>query len=369
MIKPREKNAKVLYLPSTPLNLLVSVAHALAHAPFQSSQLVLIDQKNIQDNIYFNVLHEWKNSPFKKVLITSGSANGYQKIAERKANFKTLEGFVRDFPASAIAVGSDRRVEFQYLMHLRTLNSKNVEGWYLDDGLYSYAGRPSKWFKDWVNSALKKLSYGFWWQEPKTVGTSDWIKQAWLFSPERAVALIQNKPCHRILTEWFLTPRISEFVNLVLMEFGVSSQAGSQLSFIDVFILIPHPNNILKMDGYLERLERFLEKASQLGKKVAVKYHPRSNSFDDFKLEKRYGVIILPNNLAFEFILPILDSNTIILGDVSTVLMTAKWLRPDITSLAVLNEEDIFARRFKEIIDTLGISIIPSFDAVFNLSK
>lgn len=367
---PQEKNAKVLYLPSTPLNVLVSVAHAVANAPFQNSQLVLIDQKNTQDNIYFDVLQKWKNSPFEKILLTSGSAKGYKKIAERKANFTKLGEFVEDFPASVIAVGSDRRIEFQYLMHLRTSSSKNVvEGWYLDDGLYSYAGRPSKWFKDLVSSALRKVSYGFWWKEPKTVGASDWINQAWLFSPENTVEPIQNKVCHQILTEWFLTPDASEFVNLVLDKFGVDVQMRMQLESTDLFILISHPNNILKMDGYLQRLELFLEEAVQLGKKVAVKYHPRSNGPDYLGLEKRYGALVLPNNLAFEFMMPLLDSDTIILGDVSTVLMTAKWLRPDIASYAVLNEDDDYASQFRGIMEKLQIPLISKFEDCIKQSE
>lgn len=365
-----ETQTKVLYMPSTPLNLLISVVHAITHAHVQRSQLVLIDQKNTDNNIYFTVLQNWKNSPFEKVFLTSGKAKGFQKIVERKTNFKMLAKIVKDFPAEAIAVGSDRRIEFQYLMHLRVSNSKSpIEGWYLDDGLYSYSGRSSLWFKDLVNSAIKKISYGFWWKEPKTVGASAWINQAWLFSPENTIQSIKKKACHQVFTEWFLRHETSEFVNLVLDDFGLNTQIRAQLKSSTFVILIPHPNNILKMDGYIQRLESFLAKAMELGKKVTVKYHPRSKGPDYLNLKQRYGTLVLPNDLAFEFMMPLLDSDTIILGDISSVLMTAKWLRPDITTIAVLNEEDSFIQKFKGVIEKLNIPIIPYFKAAFKFLK
>lgn len=363
------KNRKVLYLPSTPLNLLVSVAHAVAYSSEQTAQLVLIDQKNKDENIYFQALKSWSNSPFQHVELTLGLAKGKDKLNERKANFLTLADQLKAFPADAIAVGSDRRVEFQYLMHLRSRSSNTIEGWYLDDGLYSYAGRPSKWFKDIINSYLKKVAYGFWWQEPKTVGASKWINQAWLFSPDNAVLEVKDKICHRIPSEWFLNKGITEFLELVLRDYGVDDEVQVQLNNLDLFVLIPHPHNILKMNDYVARLECFLQKVKERGLIVAVKYHPRSKGHDFLNLIARYGVLVLPSSLAFEFVLPKLSQNSIILGGVSTVLMTAKWLRPDIKTFAILNENDHFALQFEETIKRLGISIVPEFETVFQFTK
>jgi len=365
----RSTKRKVLYLPSTPLNLLVSIAHAVAYSSEQTAQLILIDQKDSEDNIYLKALKSWSASPFERIDLTLGQGKGRKKLQERKSNFAKLSGLIKDFPADAIAVGSDRRVEFQYLMHLRTLSTNEVEGWYLDDGLYSYAGRPYKWTKDQVNSLLKKIVYGCWWKEPKTVGASEWVKQAWLFSPENAVELIQNKTCHAISSEWFVAPNVSEFVSLVVEQFGLDSQIRKQLKSIDLFILIPHPNNILKMDGYVGRLEIFLKKTQQLGLKVAVKYHPRSKGPDFLRLKERYDTLLLPNDLAFEFVMPLLGLGAIILGSVSTVLMTAKWLRADVASLAVLDKNDPFAQQFRGIIEQLGVTIVSEFDAVFERIK
>ncbi|RUM92233.1 MAG: hypothetical protein DSZ27_03400 [Thiomicrospira sp.] len=352
-------------MPSTPLNLLVSAAHAAFHASEQKSQLVFIDQKNIQENVYFNALKCWQSSPFEQVALTSGSARGKHKLTERKANFVKLADLIESFPADAIAVGNDRRVEFQYLMHLRGIASSEVEGWYLDDGLYSYSGRPYKWFKDAVNSVLKKISYGFWWQEPKTVGASKWIKQAWLFSPDKAIRELQKKQMHAINSKWFEIPSIRLFSGQVLANFGLNEYEQNNLKFVDLFLLIPHPNNIKKMDGYEYRVNAFLAQAKKSRLNVAIKYHPRSKGKDDLNLSERYDAHILPKDMAFEFILPLIDSNAIIVGDVSTVLLSVKWLRPDLEAVAVLVEHDEFAQNFKEILDGFGILILNNFTSVY----
>lgn len=363
-MKSLRNNHKVLYLPSTPLNLLLSVAHAVTYRSEQVAQLVLIDQKSNHDNIYFKVLQSWINSPFQKVDLTLGAAKGKDKLKERKASFLKLAGLIERFPADAVAVGSDRRVEFQYVMHMLTKSSNQVEGWYLDDGLYSYAGRPCKWFKDWINGFLKKLVYGFWWQEPKTVGSSVWIEQAWLFRPDDAVTELQSKQMHAIEPEWFTHKDIRQFSEQVCSAYGLTQELLTSLQSADLFLLIPHPNNIKKMQGYEERIHQFLIQMQGLGVRIAAKYHPRTEQADLLGLEQRYQAVLIPSGLAFEFVLPFLKSEALVIGDVGTALLTAQWLRPDLKVSAVLDENDGFQSRFITIYNQLGVNIVTGFEDV-----
>ncbi|MBN2689536.1 MAG: hypothetical protein JXR42_02890 [Gammaproteobacteria bacterium] len=359
------KKTRVLYLPSTPLNLLVSVAHATAYNNEQDAQLVLIDQKSLNKNPYFSALKEWGESPFEQVDILPGKAKGLHKLAERKVNFSKLVNIAQSFKPNVIAVGSDRRVEFQFLMQYCRHKIGQVSGWYMDDGLYSYAGRPYKRIKDNVNGVLKKLVYGLWWQEPPTIGASSWVEQAWLFSPIHAISALQQKKIALIKPEWFDQRQVANFSERVLLQFGLDQAVKESIQSVDLFLLIPHPNNIEKMTGYEKRIELFLTALSQLGLKVAIKYHPRSQGKDTLNLAERYGAYVLPNNLAFEFVLPLINRRAFIVGDVSTVLMTARWLRPDVTTLAVLAEHDEFAQRFKSIISSFEIPVLESFDDVY----
>lgn len=355
---------KVLYLPSTPLNILVAVAHASAFGEQQISKVVLIDQKSLNDNIYFNVLNNWQESPFESIDLTFGQAKGWHKITERKQSFAKLSELVKAFNPDVIAVGSDRRVEFQYAMYMGRLSHAAIEGWYLDDGLYSYAGRPYSYFKDVINSLLKKISYGFWWEEPKTVGASTWIDYAWLFQPAFAVAPLQAKQCQLIKPEWFVSHKVKQLSKAILSGFQVNDSILQTLQSVGVFLLIPHPNNIKKMPGYEKRIFEFLTFLQHQGVPVAVKYHPRTGQTDPLKLVKEYNALLLPSGLAFEFILPFLKRQSHVIGDVGTALLTAKWLRPDLRVTAVLAEEDRFQTKFKSIYKPLGLNMVTTYKKI-----
>ncbi len=352
---------KVLYLPSTPLNVLVSVAHASVFSEQQTSEIVLIDQKRLKNNLYYDALNAWKDTPFEKVSLTLGQAKGWRKIVERKRNFRELKCLFEGFQPDVIAVGSDRRVEFQYLMHLCQHTNPAVEGWYLDDGLYSYSGRPYKSIKDGVNSLLKKISYGFWWQEPKTVGASDWIKRVWLFQPKYAMTILQAKNCETLEPKWFTSAQIKNFSKVVASTCQMHALELQMLGTVGVFLLIPHPNNIKKMSGYEGRIFKFLDSLKQKGISVAVKYHPRTVQEDPLGFIEKYGALLLPSSLAFEYVLPFLKQGAYIIGDVGTALLTAQWLRPDLNVFAVLAENDAFQASFKNIYAQLDLRVVAEF--------
>ena len=351
-----------LYLPSTPLNVLLSVAHAAAHQSQQQASLLLIDQKNCFENPYVGCLREL--SFFDHVDCLPGILRGYRKLAERRQNFSYLTRFLDEFTPQRVVVGSDRRVEFQFVMQLLTQKGIDVEGIYLDDGLYSYAGKTYSWLKEPMNAFLKKIAYGSWWHEPKTVGASQWIDSCWVFRPDEVIDTLKSKSLYKIESEWFNLADVKSFGMAVCDAFGLDENALLVLQDMDLLILIPHPENIKKMRGYEVRLLRFLDSLKALQKKIAAKYHPRTESHDLLRLVEAYQVSLIPQGLAFEFVLPFLKKGSVIVGDVGTALLTAQWLRPDLKVFAVLAKGDVFQSRFNKIYHQLGIHITNDFDKV-----
>jgi len=348
----------VLYMPSTPLNLLISIAHALAFSDQQRSVLLMIDQQDLDDHPYLKSLQDWAESPFEYVEVMAGKSNGKNKLKERKANFIRLQQLVDEYDFDVVAVGSDRRIEFQYVMHLlKQKQDKSVEGWYLDDGLYSYAGKPSRWYKDLENMLAKKLTYGFWWQEPSTVGASDWITKAWLFDVEKAIPELKNKTTVKIESRWFSHPAIKTFQTLLFVRYGLSEDKLAELEKAELCILIPHPNNIDKIPDYRERLEKLLTSSSRSNRKVVAKYHPRTQESDPLSLIEKFGVQLIPSSIAFEFVLMLFDNKILLVGDVGTSLLTAKWLRPEIKSIAVLNVDSVFESQMASLMKQHGIRV------------
>ena len=327
----------VLYLPSTPLNILVCVAHAIKHQATQNAKLILIDQTVITDNPYIQALKGWKQSPFVDVEIMSGKASGWQKYQERKRNFAHLERVNNAFAPDIIAVGSDRRVEFQYLMHLCQQNSKMVEAWYLDDGYYSYAGRPYKWYKDLVSSVVKKIAYGFWWEEPKTIGSSSLIDKAWLFRPQLVHPYLKTKKLESISSDWFHSEKFASFAKEVFKAFQINDAFFKELQQLDLFWVLPHPADYSDPE-LREQVDALLDRAFQKGLRIGVKYHPRFIEKDAFLYQTRFNALLMPNAIAFEFLLPVLAKQLLMLSGLGTSLMTAKWLGEDLNVNAIISK-------------------------------
>ncbi|MCF6344956.1 MAG: alpha-2,8-polysialyltransferase family protein [Thiomicrorhabdus sp.] len=359
-----------LYMPSTPLNVLVSCAYALQRQkeaeifspPYlEQAELWLIDQKNVATNPYLFALLAWESSPFQSIKIFSGVCSGKKKLAERRQNFAQIKKGLTRFTPQQVMVGSDRRVEFQFtLAHLKSLGTP-AKGVYLDDGLYSYMGRKSSCLSDGVNAILKKMTYGFWWQEPRVVGASNWIQEAWLFAPEQAVPQLQQKKCDTLEPQWFRTPEILALSQRVAHELAFDATV---LEALDVMLLIPHPANVQKMVGYQARLQAVIRQLCHQGKRVGVKYHPRAPSEDYLLLASQGAVDIIPAALAFEFCLPSLASECKVIGDVGTALLTTKWLRPDLSVYAVLDESDAFQKPFVSLNKRLDISVIQQIEDI-----
>ena len=358
--------ANVLYLPSTPLNVLVSAALANARRETDQAELWLIDQKQLDNNPYLQALQNWPQSPFKQIRILPGKAKGRAKLAERKQNFQTIDQGLAQFQPNIIATGSDRRIEFQYAMHQLKKLQPAAQGWYLDDGLYSYAGRPYHPIKDGINSLIKKLSYGLWWQEPKTVGASNWINQAWLFRPGKVIDALQAKPYSTLASELFTAPEVRAFSQSVLSVFNYH---GHVLSHLNAILIFPHPNDMAKMAGYEAKVKKLVSILIEAGFHIGIKYHPRQVESDFLNLTQHERVVLIPAQIAFEFILPFIQADTLVVADVCTALMTAKWLGSDLEIAAVLDQQDAYQLQFVGVMEKLDIKRYLSYDELLNELK
>jgi len=344
----------VLYLPSTPLNILVSSAVAL-QLQNEAATLILIDQEQCgESSPYFQALTQWQTSPFEKLDCFPGTIIGQTKRASRQIIFQQLDKILHQLRPEKVYVGSDRRIEFQFVMHrLQQLGIK-AEGVYLDDGLYTYAGRLFVWWKDWVNAGLKKLVYGSWWQEPATVGASNWIQSAFVFQPKQVHSALASKTLHALPVAGFTHKSMKALSEILFIQFQLEVAVVTQL---DVVILIPHPNNIAKMSGYEMQLKQEICQFLAEGKHVAVKYHPRTSQEDPLGLQMLGVKVLLPKQLAFEFILPLLSLNTLVQGDVGSAILTTKWLRPDLSVVAVLNPLDSFQKQFLDLMEQFKVEV------------
>lgn len=278
-----------------------------------------------------------------------------QKFRQRKLRFEQIEQVIASTPPDRIFTGSDRRMEFQFAMYqARRLNSE-VEGIYIDDGTVSYLGHKSinSVFHKYIDPTLKKLVYGSWWQNALTTGSSNWVSKAYLAVPKDAHPLLQNKQLIALDQEVFSSNEFFEVNDFLIAKYD-------ELNTIDfpkikAVLCLPNESFYLKNTAFLQQIRKTILNHFQADE-IAIKAHPKSK--DMALLAQVFPKSIsLPNTLGMELLLPKLSDNTSIIGDVSTALLTAKWLKPKVTVQAFEVNSDI-SKNLKNLFNSLGISFL-----------
>ena len=351
-----------LFLASTPLHILNSVAIASQTLDKQSC-LWLIDQPNVDDNPYFKLLSEWEASPFTDIRISKGHIKGPRvKVANRKIIFTELSKWVSENRPTEIFTGSDRRIEFQYAMSCAVKNEiTDLVGVYMDEGTFTYVGRqPSTSFSDRViDNLLKKLTYGFWWKNPETIGASAWINKVYAAFPNLVHPLLSKKQLLALQPIYDNNAKIKEFCTLLLSHFGADTKKVSNLNCI---LTLPHESIIAKLEDYKSSMKNIMTEIINKGGPVGVKYHPRNTNPDILDTEAHDTAYLIPYSIPFEAILPLLPTGATIIGDMSSTLINSRWLRPDAKIISIRNPDAPLANEFEEFFNLIGVKTFSASD-------
>ena len=334
--------ANHLFLASTPFNMLCSAMVAFELPATDNAILGLIDQPDIPRD-FVKALMEWPDSPFNKVELLSNQAKGKAKRQIRRRGFANIDHLLAQFSAHKVYTGNDRRIEFQYAMY----KSRQAEGCYLDDGTYSYIGRNTHWLKDKVlDNLIKKISYGWWWSQPSTIGASSWISTAVLAFPNAAIAPLKEKKVEQLPQNLDR----SEFKQLAGICIQDQMISADNLQEIEALLLLPHRS--VCDDSTLNKLTYWL--ANQAAK-MGFKHHPRTELKEQSGDKTDWGIpdsaIQVPAGIPMEILLPLLNSECHLAGDVSTALLTAKWLRSElsVTAFAAVTTQDSWLQLLRQL--------------------
>lgn len=278
-----------------------------------------------------------------------------QKFKQRKLRFDQIEEVIASTPPDRIFTGSDRRMEFQFAMHQARFLNAGVEGIYIDDGTVSYLGHKSinSVLHKHVDPLLKKLVYGSWWQNALTTGSSSWISKAYLAVPKDAHSLLQTKELIALDQDVFSSDEFLEVNDFLIAKYDELN--AIDFPKIKAVLCLPNESFYLKKPAFLQQINNTILQHFQ-PEDIAIKAHPKSK--DIALLAQVFPKSIsLPNTLGMELLLPKLSDNTSIIGDVSTALLTAKWLKPKVTVQAFEMNSDI-SKNLKRLFNSLGISFL-----------
>lgn len=359
----------LLALASTPLAALLCAG--AAYGQKQSAELVLIeDFDNIQ--AIQTLFESWPGSPFSAIHCLPGRHTERQrgvleqttqrrglgslihraktKASIHRNNLAELDKVLKRLQPTQVWLCNDRKVETQYVLDQVQTRTGEPSGHYLDDGLYTYLGdvrqRPLTRRVDWL---IKRLTFGRYWQRVAHAGTSRYIKQAWLAFPAHApnvYSAIQPLPL-----AWFTHEGMTSLCRLAWQQHGLDV---AQLANIDALFLLPHSNQWRATPALKDKLIAAVRTRLAMGHSVAVKYHPREVEDDALSLADS-GASVLPKTLAAELFLPALSSDALLLGEGSTALLAAKWLKPAMHVRTLGAASGGYAQRAQSLFHKMGI--------------
>ncbi|RTE67151.1 hypothetical protein EH243_02795 [Amphritea opalescens] len=340
-----------VYFVSTLLHLFTATAIAGERSD-EKAVLVFIDQPEGATPQIVELVQQWALSPFAEQHLFFGRLKGgLSKLKKRRRLFSDLKDLIERLSPGHLFVGNDRRIEFQYAMHIASSQAQTVTGHYMDEGTFTYVGREaSSGLGDVVvDNLLKKLFYGFWWKNPVTVGASAWIKEIHVAFPELIDSRLHGKVKHCLSADSFQSDALQQLSQMMLQVNGVTKE---QIHGLDVLITLPHESLFEKNTGYRDKV---LTLINGLEGSIAVKYHPRNSGEDALNLQP-LGIQLLPSSISYEAILPLLNSDVTVIGDVSSTLLLTRWLRPEIKTVSYRNGTE--NKKFEQLFHDLGVELL-----------
>ena len=317
------------FFVSSPLHFLFSSNLALRHDG-DHNIVVLMPRENRKFSPFADLLAE-DTSIFDEVIsFETGQRRG--KFAERKRRMAVIREAVLKRPADRIFTGTDRRVEFQYAMHIASRVNPDVIGNYVDEGMVSYLGHRSMHgiAHRYIDPLFKKLAYGWWWRNPLSIGCSPWISEAHIAYPELAHELLRSKTIVPIDRGGFKDPRFIELCRRILRSRNVDDRSVRD---VDVILVLTHESFYPDADAHLKGLvTAVLQHDPSL--QIAVKTHPRSERTETFQ-SSFPDLLFLDSKVSMELYLPLLKDDCVIIGDISSALFTANWFNENTRIIAV----------------------------------
>ena len=341
---------KDYFFISSPLHFFIAAGIALQN-PRHTRTAVLMT-KDAAAGGCFAAAAERFPQIFDRVIDLSGRQA--RSLRARGPRFARLRSEFQQPMQARIFTGNDRRIEFQFAMHVAAMSSPSVEGIYMDEGAITYVGHKSMHSLQhrYLDPLFKKLFYGAWYKNALTTGASAWVATAYVAFPDLVHPLLQSKQLVAIDTAPFTSAPFRALAAAVL---GGDGRAAESLRGVKLVLTMPHEGS------YIHNPTPYRDLAAVLGDsfapaEVAIKAHPRITDHD--LLPRLFaGMTLLDNRCGMEMLLPLLNDDCIIAGDISSTLLTARWLRPSLPVIA-LKVQDSAPGALLRLYDALQIPMI-----------
>ncbi|MFC7079047.1 polysialyltransferase family glycosyltransferase [Halorussus caseinilyticus] len=166
-------------------------------------------------------------------------------------------------------------------------------------------------------------------QEPRILGTTDWIDEVRAVFPDHLLAELRDRPVSRIPRESVLSLADADWFG----RYVERNDVDDVLDRLDALVFVTHSNYVNRVPRYVETLETLVDRLTERGYRVGLKYHPRE-SRKAFELD-RDDVEVVSRGVSAEVLYVADPTLDFVVGGMSTALLTARWLLDDATVVSL----------------------------------
>lgn len=305
--------------------------------------------------LYRDAFASWPESPFRSLQVLSADWRPQLANVPRwrrrfvkprlkrgylRRNRALLEQDLRAHPPAAFYVSCDTFYESQYALHLTKQLAPDAPRIYVEDGLAAYArsfARPA--LLEWPKEIGRFFRYGTWWRPCTLPGTSGWLHEGLLAYPAHAVADLRRLRLREFEPGLLTTPSMREFAARIGHRFGLDRAA---LRRADWIVTIANSRWSHLYPAYHATMARICRELLDRGLRVLIKQHPADlEQGDCLGLGTHPGLYVAPAALPIEVLFLLLDRDDVtLLGDASTTMVAARWLRPTMPAIVMQMTSD-----------------------------
>lgn len=353
-----------VFIAFTPYHILLSCGIALDQSDLADNCLFIVsDFSDVEPLIHS--LEGWNYSPFAQIECLPGIYGQDRKYRRRfisRKNLTTITEFINKHQVSRIYVFHDGRAEAQAALHFAKKDNRDAVGTYVEDGAGAYSSHvPTK--RPLHTLLLGKLFYGPWWEGVDVLGTSRWIDEVKAIFPRLVRPELRLKHVTSIPRHALLELRNQEWPYKYLEALGMQI---AELEHLEAVLVVAHSEFAARISGYKQAIEDFLAIAKSQALRLAIKYHPREPLTNFLSVAEAEGISILPQSVPIELVYIIASEKIrFVIGDISTSLLTAKWLLSNVTVVSIaplLGQSD--SQPLIKVFRELDIKVVTNFRAI-----
>jgi len=350
---------KELYMCFTPYHILLNSSIALSRSKTKGKEIIILKQFSDFEKI-IDGLKKWERNPFKKHVFIKGKFS-VEQIPEKKlinifrknSTINLEKGSINDIKKTykrvcfdKVFTCNDGKPQSQYLEY--KCKKKNGTNIYVEDGseVYNDSFRPPHPFHE---SILYKLYFGKWYERNAILGDYKYTDEIRVLKPDLVRKELKNKKIKPIGLENFISLKKTGLTKSILNEFDIELPRNEKT----IIVFLPH-SSFIKKRNLLSFYQKIVSRLIKDDKNIVLKYHPREKNH--YVSEKENKILTLPQSLPAEVItLQMIDDPPVIIGDISTCLLTSKFLKKETKVISLINIIDMESKNLKNVFKKIGV--------------